>query len=876
MAENLRHTKSIRKKDNKFMKGKKFLAGILSAVMVFGTMAFPAFANGTTATVSTTDEFTTALADTDVREITVKGTIDVSSVNFEKVNGTKIKGDPSDGEDILKFKGAYTTISIAFTNLTLEWADGNYQGLQHSTKITYDNCKIKGQPFLYAKEEIFHNCIFIQESAEAYNVWTYGGENVEFNNCIFNSAGRSLLIYNEGALTAGSVSVKNCTFNASSPAEGKAAIEIDSRFTDYQVDIDANTTAVGFGTGSTSGSGLYNVKAFKDIVTDTADNSKKLNTEIKVNGEIIMPFCEEKMIEVFGESAARIGSKVYITLKDAVSAAQNGDTVTLVCDSKGDGIKIPSGKDITIDLGGHTYDVNGATVGSPNTETQAFQLLKDSNITIKNGTIKSEVAKMLIQNYSNLTLDGVTLDGSNLSDTVPAYTLSNNNGDVLIKDSEIIAPENGYAFDVCDFSSYDGANVTVENSKINGLVEISNPNGGEMNSRLVSGGNTYAETGEYYQTGNEFKKYEKRSLEILADKTEVNKDETVTVSVKINGNEIAGAAYTIGYETDKFELVGETGNGTLNEKVFKTDREVYADGEILKSYTFKALAQDTDVSADFTISNSAAYTRTESIEAAKPVTADNKKVTVNIKLIEYAVTLKVDGTETTDSEKEISYDGAYHTFEAITDPAAEVSYKINGEAAGNVSIKDIGTYSIEYTVNNEKGYAPFTGTFTLTIGDPEYVVEVNVNTTEGADYVAGKKIVLVYTNVDGLSFAYDNKLMIDVTARGYKYNGTDEYSYVYAFVTDALAEETVENYKTNVTYKVPADTALYKLSEYNLDLNFDSNDDIQDIITVYGIYNAVPEYFADVKYQKNILKADTNGDKVVDGSDTGEVVNAAE
>ena len=61
-----------------------------------------------------------------------------------------------------------------------------------------------------------------------------------------------------------------------------------------------------------------------------------------------------------------------------------------------------------------------------------------------------------------------------------------------------------------------------------------------------------------------------------------------------------------------------------------------------------------------------------------------------------------------------------------------------------------------------------------------------------------------------------------------------------------------------------------------MDLNFDTNVDIQDIITVYGIYNAVPEYFADVKYQKNILKADTNGDKVADGSDTGEVVNAAE
>ena len=131
------------------MKGKKLLAGTLSAAMVIGTMAVPAFADDSTATVvETLEAFKTALSDTSVKEITVKGTIDVSSVSFSNVDGTKIKGDPSDGEDVLQLKGALGTKSIDFEDLTMEWPNANYQGFTGSTKITYNNVKIIGQPFL--------------------------------------------------------------------------------------------------------------------------------------------------------------------------------------------------------------------------------------------------------------------------------------------------------------------------------------------------------------------------------------------------------------------------------------------------------------------------------------------------------------------------------------------------------------------------------------------------------------------------------------------------------------------------------------------------------------------------------------------------------
>ena len=479
------------------MKGKKLLAGTLSAAMVIGTMVVPAFADDSTATVKTADELTTALANAVVKEIIIDGTIDVSTVSFEGVNGTKIKGNPSDGEDVLQFKSSTSkTTSIAFADLTMEWSNDNYKGLQHSTKLTYDNCTIKGMPFLYAVDEIFNNCTFIQESSEAYNLWTYGAKNVEFNNCTFNSAGKSVLVYNEGDVGSETVNVKDCTFNASTPVEGKAAIEIDSSLLKstgaYNLNITGNTTATGFGTGSTSGNSLYNVKKYQVVTDDTA---KKLNTEIKVDGEVVMPLSDEymKKDEKFKNVVAQNGSKFYETLKDAVAGAKSGDTVKLLADSNGDGIIIPSRSNLTIDFGGHTYTVDGTLVGSRGTETIGFQLLKDSTIKFINGTITSKKAKMLIQNYSNLTVKDMNLELDNSEAGVQYYTLSNNNGDVVITgNTNISALDGNVAFDVCRYADYPGVSVTLDENMtgtIKGKIEVDGiKNSGEKFELIIKNG----------------------------------------------------------------------------------------------------------------------------------------------------------------------------------------------------------------------------------------------------------------------------------------------------------------------------------------------------------------------------------------------------
>lgn len=102
-------------------------------------------------------------------------------------------------------------------------------------------------------------------------------------------------------------------------------------------------------------------------------------------------------------------------------------------DSPGWGVSVASGADVTLDL--NTYDLqiqrddNGEYAGSPGTKTLGLQLLKDSTVVIKDGEIAADDTKMLVQNYSNLTLENVILRGTS-TDT---YVLSNNFGEVHLK-----------------------------------------------------------------------------------------------------------------------------------------------------------------------------------------------------------------------------------------------------------------------------------------------------------------------------------------------------------------------------------------------------------------------------------------------------------
>ena len=148
--------------------------------------------------------------------------------------------------------------TATFHNVKLVYRQDNYVGIQHANTIKYENCEIAGQMFSYAENSEFVSCVFTQDEVN-YNIWTYGSKNIKFTNCTFNCKGKAALLYSESKDLAQTATFDHCTFNASAPAAGKAAIEIDSRFTSYDVNIN-NCVETGFAPGSVSGNSLWNQK----------------------------------------------------------------------------------------------------------------------------------------------------------------------------------------------------------------------------------------------------------------------------------------------------------------------------------------------------------------------------------------------------------------------------------------------------------------------------------------------------------------------------------------------------------------------------------------------------------------------------------------
>ena len=127
-------------------------------------------------------------------------------------------------------------------------------------------------------------------------------------------------------------------------------------------------------------------------------------------------------------SITRNGTTYYYTsLAGAIAAVQSGETINMIAnETDAVGISVASGKNFTVDFGGYTYTLCAPGAGSAGTETLGFQLLKDSTIVFKNGTInvaegnltysgEGKPIKRIIQNYANLTLQDMSIDGTNVN-----------------------------------------------------------------------------------------------------------------------------------------------------------------------------------------------------------------------------------------------------------------------------------------------------------------------------------------------------------------------------------------------------------------------------------------------------------------------------
>ena len=231
--------------------------------------------------------------------------------------------------------------------------------------------------------------------------------------------------------------------------------------------------------------GVYIQKT--DVINSEEASVKKLVTEksfIEYMNTILIPQVT-KMIddaledtvtaEIALSQQVSMGGATYPTLAHAIEASSSNSIITLSQDIGSEGVYVTEGKNITLDLNGHSLTLGEPYAGSAGTKTNGFQFLKNSNVTIKNGLIEAKEAKIVLQNYSNLTLDNVRIEGYSANQ----YLLSNNFGNIVLRNGTTINAKDGtVAFDLYYGMAAvydDGITITIEDESviINGAIEYS-------------------------------------------------------------------------------------------------------------------------------------------------------------------------------------------------------------------------------------------------------------------------------------------------------------------------------------------------------------------------------------------------------------------
>ncbi len=186
------------------------------------------------------------------------------------------------------------------------------------------------------------------------------------------------------------------------------------------------------------------------------------------------------------EYVAQVGADKYYSLEDAINNVKNGQTIELIKDvTDAVGLSVNTRKTFTVDFKGHTYTVNKPGAGSSNTETNAFQLIKDQTITFKNGTINvskdnlvaasdGRNIKRIIQCYAGLTLEDMLIDGTNVFGNGYPMTFNNQPVYIIGNTSVICNSATTTAFDADgNWGHYDRCKVTIDTTgTIGGDIEL--------------------------------------------------------------------------------------------------------------------------------------------------------------------------------------------------------------------------------------------------------------------------------------------------------------------------------------------------------------------------------------------------------------------
>lgn len=352
IKQNRKAHKIFRKKEIKIMKGKKLLAGVLSAAMVLGTMAFPVFADGETDVYTigagqTYEAFADALAadDTDSdgvityeiygKVVLPDGGIKLGKDRITTINFTKGSEDAElslegAGLNLIGFDHAADLKAINYTGLKLSRLNGSWVGdAAHLNQfftttirtnsdgiVTYTDCTFpNGSGSNTYGKTVYNNCIFSNENANTkYNVWIRGGE-TEINGGTVKGAAGIKLYSDDKTKVFGDTKIDGVNFEdiTKKPAivatqQGKIQIK-NSTVSNCEYGLIANE--------SNQGAALADITVDGKAPEYVASVGGNLYTEIKY---------ADKEAADKGTTAetivAMVKDKYYATIDEAVAAAQ--------------------------------------------------------------------------------------------------------------------------------------------------------------------------------------------------------------------------------------------------------------------------------------------------------------------------------------------------------------------------------------------------------------------------------------------------------------------------------------------------------------------------------------------------------------------------
>ena len=524
----------------------------------------------------------------------------------------------------------YGTMEIN-TGVTVENAGGYSSMIRNGGNVTADcNLTIEGGNFAGGINTVKN---------DSFGVLTINGGNFS------NTAQYVIMNWNKAEITAG-------TFRTLDTA---SAVLFTSAYGG-----DANT----IGKLSISGGEFKHASDTQEMIVDHYDETNKGNAVVtggKFDADISKYIPTDYVqsadgtVEKLGETnaVAKVGGTYYKTLADAVAAAQDGDTITLLKDAELTST-LNLAKNITID-GQGKYTIKAAnsfTVGSDN-KTYCV-LYVSGEVTLKDVTVNgNEKCRVIFCDKGKLTIDGATITNGKAPDFIGGVYMTSS-ASFEMKSGSITGNKNAKGYQNDEYLQYSsdlwiGANANGALTAINGgtignvfvnanACSASNPgsftmNGGTVTNLYVEHDANYGATFKYNDGTIEHLYLSKengngQSIEVTPVKGViynggVKEQDLVTLTMKYNDGATADSTYNVASGTTITlptpRRSGYTFNGWYDGSKF------YAAGA---SYTVSATVT-LNASWSYISSGSSSYDPTYSVST--PSKTENGSVTVSPK-----------------------------------------------------------------------------------------------------------------------------------------------------------------------------------------------------------------------------------------------------